>query len=157
MEKKRIRIAIVSVCIIAVLVGLIIFFMPNASTEFSKGDKVVIHIMAPSFEDMYGYEFRIHYNSEELEYSGELTSDIDEIYTTFSKPFDGYELVGATMIGDVSGVDSSKKTQVCQITFKALVDCVLTEESISIDSVGVVSSQLDYDENVTGWRWSASS
>ena len=114
------------------------------------GQKVVLSVTAASVSDMYGYQFHVKYDKNEFEYAGGLKSKVNAISTIFAKPIDGHQLVGATMVGDKPGV-SADGVAICQMEFVALKDCVLAEASLRISQIDVVSSALEYDENVTGW------
>ena len=128
--------------------------LSGAPVTVTAGDKFVITVAAPSVEDMYGYQFRVNYNAADYVYSGELKSDINGIDTIFAKPFEGYELVGATMIGERAGVNGTDQI-VCHMTFESLRDTAVSDESISISDVSVVTSTLEYNEDILGWTYSA--
>ena len=69
--------------------------------------------------------------------------------TIFKKEFNGYILIGATMIGDAIGYSASD-TQICELNLTALTDGGRIPE-VNIANVSVVSSELDYTENINGW------
>ena len=127
--------------------------LADAPLTVSSGDRFVVTVVAASFEDMYGYQFNINYDKAKYSYVGPLVSDIKGLDTIFSKPFDGYELVGATMIGTQAGVSGTNQP-VCHLTFEALQDDVVTTESLRLSDVSVVSSTLDFVENIPGWNFS---
>lgn len=122
-------------------------------TTVSAGQKIVLTVMAASVDDMYGYQFQVNYDENEFEYTGELKSELDAISTIFAKPFDGYQLIGATMIGDQTGV-SGENVVICEMEFTTLKDCVLTDSALGISNINVVSPALEYDEDVSGWSCS---
>lgn len=127
---------------------------PAAEEQAAEGQKIVVTVSAASVEDMYGYQFEINYNSEELEYTGELKSKVDEIQTIFSKPHDGYELVGALMIGDKKGY-SGENIPICEIVFSAKKAAKLSDYNISLAKVNIVDSKLVYTEGHTDWSFQA--
>lgn len=128
--------------------------------EVKAGDKFVVSIIADGFEDMYGYEFKVYYDDEDFTYSGGLTSSISSIGTIFAKNFEGYERVGATMVGDAAGV-SGDATEVCRMVFEALRDCTVNAEELSFGDIRIVTSdglsdELGYETDVSGWIYSLS-
>ena len=120
----------------------------GADSTIMKGDEVKIRIGAPQVGDLYGYQFRLEYDSEQFS-ANKLKSLIDEIPTIFKKEFDGYILIGATMTGDSPGYSASD-TQICELNMTALTDDGAPPE-INISKVSVVSSELDYTEDINGW------
>jgi hypothetical protein len=103
---------------------------------------------------MYGYEMKLYFGSEEIRYSGNPRSGISSIPTIFSKEFDDYVLVGATMIGKKAGYTSGEgKTEVCVLSFTVLQDCDLS--ALRIGSVNIVGSDMGYKENITNWELAA--
>ena len=138
-----------------VIIGVAWFIISkNTPSELQlvAGDKVVITVMAESIEDMYGYQFQLLYNQEQFELSGVLQSEISEIETIFFKPFDEYILIGATKVGEQLG-SSGKNQKVCSMTLTALTDCTISGNSISLNDVRVVSSELAYTMDVVGWSY----
>ena len=120
----------------------------------TAGQNIVVTVSADAFTDMYGYQFQLLYDEQKAEYTRQLTSRLDEIQTIFGKPFTGYELIGATMIGEVPGV-SKRNSAVCEAVFTAKEDCVLSDLHFSIRDVRVVTSDLEYHEGVEGWKITA--
>ena len=150
--RKR-RVLYIGVAVIAVVAALIIWIhLSESRTQLVlAGQNIVVTVTADSLEDMYGYQFRLNYDKEELEYEGTLTSKIEDIQNIFSEPMEGYELVGATMIGEKSGVFGQDK-QICEMVFTVKKDGTLTDLGISISDINVVTSELQYVEGVDGWR-----
>jgi len=126
----------------------------NTPTAISAGDTVVISIVADDMNDVYGYEFDLHFDKALIEYSGRLHSEIDDIVTIFAKDKEWYVLVGATMIGEQEGYNGHG-VPVCQVEFTALTDFELNVDSssdhIALSRVNTVTSDLQYVENVDGW------
>ncbi len=120
------------------------------NTTVSAGQKIVLTVTAASVDDMYGYQFQVDYDENAFEYAGELKSEVDAISTIFAKPFNGCQLIGATMIGEQKGI-SGDNVAICQMKFTALKDCVLSDSALGISKISVVSSGLEYDEDVSGW------
>jgi len=155
-EKKALCICLAVALVIVAIVLVVLLTRSNqpASESVSAGQNIVVTITADSIEDLYGYQFRIIFDKEKLEYTGVAESRIDGITSIFSVPMEGYELIGATMIGDESGV-SGQNIVVCEITFTAKIDGSLDDFNISITDVNVVTSSgldLDYIEGVEGWE-----
>lgn len=123
------------------------------------GDVIVVSVYADEMTDVYGYQFEINYDSEYVEYSKRLYSDIDEILTIFAADKEWYLLVGATMIGDAQGYDGTD-VPVCRVEFTALTEFDLnddfTSDHFAISSVNTVTSDLQYLEDVAGWSASVS-
>lgn len=157
LTKKRIIAIIVGVfavlAVAAVAFGLLLRSNPASSGPKAvvSGQKLAVTVAAPSVEDLYGYQFRLNFDGSKFEYKEELTSEIDEITSIFSKPFDGYQLVGATMVSETPGF-SGKKVAICKMVFEAREDMQLSEDTFSISNVNIVKSNLDYEENVDGWQ-----
>ncbi|MBC8545448.1 hypothetical protein H8711_00660 [Clostridiaceae bacterium NSJ-31] len=158
LTKKRIIAIIVGVVAVLAVAAVAFGFLRSGSDPASSGpkavvagQKVAVTVAAPSVEDLYGYQFRLNFDESKFEYKEELTSEIDEISSIFAKPFDGYQLVGATMIGETPGF-SGKKVDICKMVFEAKVDTPLSEATFSISDVNIVKSNLDYEENVDGWQ-----
>ena len=126
----------------------------DTPNKLTMGDIVVINIIADEMDDVYGYQFEIDYDREYLEYNKHLYSDIDEILTIFATDREQYLLVGATMIGDVNGYDG-QAVPVCRMEFLVLADFEfntdLFSNYISLSNVNVVTSDLQYMENIDGW------
>ena len=120
-----------------------------AAHTVMEGDVLTIHVAAPEVSDLYGYQFRLEYDDTSFAVDG-LQSLISDIPTIFKKDFDGYVLVGATMTGDAPGYSASD-TQLCEVKLTALADGVRPE--VKLSKVSVVSSQLDYTEDITGWTY----
>ena len=112
------------------------------------GKSVSIKVSAPAVNDMYGYEFKIHYDKESVNYTGGLKSNIDGLDMIFAKDLEGYILIGATMIGDRPG-HSSGHTDVCTLSFTALHEFDISE--LKIESVNVVKSDSEYIKDVENW------
>ena len=129
---------------------------PPASTvtAISAGDIVVASVFADNMDDVYGYQFDMHYYTDCLEYRNRLYSDIDEIPTIFATDKEQSLLVGATMIGGAKGY-TGRKVPVCRVEFVALSDFDfepdLGMKYINLSRVNVVKDDLEYLENVTGW------
>lgn len=155
-KKRTVMIAVIAALV--VLAILLAYFLRNRGSDpnqpVSAGQNVVVTVTANSFADMYGYQFQLHYNKDALEYTKQLTSQLDEITTIFGKSFSGYELIGATMIGEVPGV-SGRNQAVCEVVFTAKEDGVLSDYNFSIRDVRVVTSELAYLENIKGWKITA--
>jgi cell division protein FtsB len=119
------------------------------------GQAIAVTVYAPEIKDMYGYELKVYFDSEEMKYSGGLQSGITSITTIFSKEFEHYVLIGATMVGKKEGYTTeAAKTEICSLTFTALKDCDLSE--LSIGGVNIVGSGLEYVENIENWEITAS-
>ena len=126
--------------------------VPLANLEPNKQDKkVIVTITAPKTTDMFGYQFKMNYDAEQLKFDGGLKSNIDSIKMIFSKSFSGYELVGATMIGEVPGYTQSQ-VNVCEMTFDPLEGFDPSGLKMSISEVTTVDSKLISDEAVSGWK-----
>jgi len=122
--------------------------IPGAAQE---GQTVMITISAPNLNDVYGYELKIHYNPDVVQYAGGLKSNITEIPTIFAKQFDKYVQIGATKIGKVDGFSASNtKTEVCTMSFTALKDFDMA--GLRIDGVSIVNSDMQYHENIRNWE-----
>lgn len=128
--------------------------LASGSKKISAGDTVVAVISVDEMSNVYGYQFNLHYNSDKLQYSDSLYSDIDEIPTIFATERDLSLLVGATRIGDEPGF-SGRAVQVCRIEFVALADFELEADfdmkQVSLSSVNIVTGDLQYIENAEGW------
>ena len=122
----------------------------GAASIVMQSDEMTVRISAPEVDDLYGYQFRLEYDSTRFTASN-LKSLIDEIPTIFKKDFDGYILIGATMTGDSPGY-SAVDTQICELTLTALTDDGKLPE-INLSKVSVVSSGLAYTEDVYGWGY----
>jgi hypothetical protein len=126
----------------------------NIATTISAGDTVVINVYAAEMDDVYGYQFNINFDRDIIDYKKRFYSDIDEILTIFATDKEWYLLVGATMIGDAKGY-SGQEVPVCRVEFIALTDFELnpdfTSDHIALSDVNVVTSDLQYLENVDGW------
>jgi hypothetical protein len=114
-----------------------------------SGDSVVISVVAEQANDIYGYQFRLYFNTELLEYDGGIVSRINDIPTIFAKEYDAYLLVGAVKTGAEAGY-SGEDVSMCQITLTAKSD--MPRPEISIGEINVVKSDLTYMENITGWK-----
>jgi Cohesin domain. len=152
------RVAIIAAALLVSAAVLTIFFyhpyskdvVNQKSVHVNANQKIVLTVMAKSVDDMYGYQFRVNYDENKLVYKGELKSEVGAISTIFAKPFDGYQQIGATMVGEQSGV-SGKNLVVCKMEFSAPKDCTITDSTLGISKTGVVSSALKFDEDVSGW------
>ena len=114
-----------------------------------EGDVLTLRVAATEVSDLYGYQFRLEYDDTLLSV-GAPQSLIESIPTIFKKDFDGYALIGATMIGDTPGY-SAAGPYLCELKLTVLFDGVFPE--IKLSKVGAVSSQLDYIENISGWTY----
>ncbi|MDR0670902.1 MAG: cohesin domain-containing protein [Oscillospiraceae bacterium] len=121
---------------------------PETPAMVQAGDKVVLTVAAEQEPDLYGYQFQLHYDDTSFRYDGGLESLTPGLDTIFGKEFDGYLLVGATMVGQKKGA-ALEDAPVCRVTLTALRDT--TWESVAVDAVHVVGSDLKYTENVRGW------
>ena len=124
----------------------------NTPVQTQSNKTINVTITAPQVEDMYGYEFKIYFNKEIAEYTGDLESNISSISTIFDRDFDSYILVGATMIGDVKGY-SGNKPEICTLSFA--VSQEIDVSAFRIDDVSMVKSDLEYVKNITDWSISA--
>ena len=126
----------------------------NEMTSVSAGDIVVVNVLADEMDDVYGYQFDVHYDKDCLEYSKCLYSDIDDILTIFANYVEDFLLVGATMLGDMEG-HNGKEIPVCRVEFTALRDFESGEDLASgfygISRVNVVTGDLQYLEDIDGW------
>ena len=120
-----------------------------ASHVIIEGDILTVRVSAREVSDMYGYQFRFEYDDTMFTVDG-IQSLVADIPTIFKKNFDGYVLVGATMTGDVPGYSSSC-AQLCELKLKALTTGDLSD--IKLSNVNVVSSQLEYAEDVPDWTY----
>jgi hypothetical protein len=68
---------------------------------------------------------------------------------------DGYELVGATMVGPREGVSATNKA-VCEMRFTAKKDLTTSDFNLSLRGVNVVTSDLEYLTDVEGWHYELS-
>ena len=124
-------------------------------TTISAGDTIIINVLADKMDDVYGYQFSIHFDRDFIEYTKKRpSSDIDEILTIFAADKEWYLLVGATMIGDAQGY-SGQKISVCRVEFVAVTDFELNSnfilDHIAISDVHVVTGDLQYLSNIEGW------
>ena len=119
----------------------------SAASMIMEGDKMTVRINAPQVDDLYGYQFRLEYDNTRFSVS-DLTSLIDEIPMIFKKDFNGYILIGATMIGASPGYSASD-IQICELNLTALTDDGKLPE-INISKIRVVSSELE-SMDITGW------
>ncbi|MDR2671041.1 MAG: cohesin domain-containing protein [Oscillospiraceae bacterium] len=149
-HRRKIKILGISVVLVAVLLFSVADLREQRA---AAGQTVIVTVTAASVDDLYGYQFQMNYDPEALEYTGTLTSHLPQIQTIFAKPFDGYQLVGATMVGEQPGL-SFEEQDVCQMSFTARKNCVLSD-ALSVSDVGVVSSDLAYETAVSGWRCQA--
>ena len=120
----------------------------GVASTIMKGDEMIVRINAQQVDDLYGYQFRLEYDREQFAVN-KLKSLVDEIQTIFKKDFNKYILIGATMTGDSPGFSASD-TQICELKLTALTDAGRLPE-VNITNVSVVSSELDYTENINGW------
>lgn len=149
-DKKRIYLIAAAAVTIVVVITAVILLQKSNRTPLKEGQSIAVTVMADSFENLCGYQFQLNYVKDELEYEGTVTSKIDDIQTIFSKPMDGYELVGATMVGESDGV-SGKNKAMCEIIFTAKKEIVLDELDITISDVNIVQSDMNYLEDIQGW------
>lgn len=148
--KNRVYIITITVIIVAVIAALTLLLIPE-KIIIEEGQNIAVTVISDSFEALYGYQFQLNYARDELEFEGTLTSKINDISTIFSKTMDGYELVGATMIGKKDGV-SGKNKAVCEMIFRAKKEIELKDLEISISDVNIVQSDMNYLENIQGWK-----
>lgn len=152
-KKGFLYIAIALVVIVGVIAAFMLSGGSNLNDPVAAGQEVVVTIKADSLENMYGYEFRLNYDDTQLDYDGALYSKADGIQTIFSKPFDGHELVGATMIGEQEGL-TGKNVIMCEMVFTSLIDGTLGDFDIELTHVNVVKSDMEYLEGLEGWEYS---
>ena len=157
MKVKRFKKQLLAGGVVLLLLSIFIFSRLGGNTvqNVQQGQKVVITVVADEIEDMYGYQFQMNYDSDVFEYVGELSSNLDSIQTIFAKPFEGYQLVGATMIGESPGVGGSDVT-VCQLAFVARQEAEISDVLLSISNVNIVRADGSYIEGVTDWSVSTS-
>ena len=126
----------------------------NIAKKISAGDIVTLNVFADEMNDVYGYQFNINFDRDFIDYKKRFYSDIGEILTIFATDKEWHLLVGATMNGDAKGY-SGQKVAVCRVEFIALTDFELnpdfTSDHIALSDVNVVTSDLQYLENVDGW------
>ena len=157
---------IASLCAFGALaVGLAVWFFGNNSPndlvnlgeqevplgnfqQISQGDVVVVSIFADEMDSVYGYQFEINYDENNLEYTKRLYSNIEEIDTIFATIKEQYLLVGATMLGNSVGY-TGQSVLVCQMEFTALAN--FSSEQITLSGVNIVSDDMQYTENIGGW------
>jgi len=118
-------------------------------TTLTEGEALTVRITADAVEDLYGYQFQLEYNDKLLSIDG-IRSLLDDMPTIFKKDFDGYVLVGATMTGDTPGYSASD-VPLCELELSARSIGELS--NIKLSKVNVVSSELEYTEDVTGWAY----
>jgi hypothetical protein len=171
-KNKHIKIALICILFIAVA-GISIWFiietndpdtmmdlnepqvpLGNPITKITAGDTVVVNVFTDKMEDVYGYQFNIHFDKDFIEYSNRLHSDIDEIPTIFATDKEWHLLVGATKTGDAKGF-SGQEVPVCRVEFTAQTDFELNNDSssdhIALSDVNIVTDELQYLENMEGW------
>jgi hypothetical protein len=129
--------------------------LDNITTTIPAGDVIVVSVYANEIDDVYGYQFNMNYFADNLEYSGRIYSDIEEIITIFATEQEQSLLIGATMIGDAKG-HSGYDAPVCHLEFITLTDIEMEPDFdvmkyITLSRVNIVKSDLQYIENVTGW------
>ncbi|MCL2150523.1 MAG: hypothetical protein FWH51_06340 [Dehalococcoidia bacterium] len=155
-DRKQRAIAIIGILCVAII-GLSAWLLTGKSDPIpldnnvliiSAGDVVVVNVFSDVMDDVYGYQFDINYNREELAYRKCLYSDIDEIDAIFATDREQSLLVGATMIGDAKGY-SGQEVLVCRVEFIALSD--FESGKITLSGVNVVTGSLQYLENMSGW------
>ena len=156
------RLVYIGIAVLVIVAALLLGFLARGKDQpVVAGQNIVVTVQSSSFENMYGYQFRLGYNPNEVEYVKDtLTSKNEEIVTIFSKPYPEYELVGATMIGDKRGI-SGRNKDLCELVFTAKKDGMLSEFLFSVNDVNVVtladvSAELGYEEGVEGWRYKLS-
>lgn len=155
-RKKRLIYIGITVLVIA---GLLVVFMLssnqaqtfNPNQQVEAGQNIVVTVKADTLDAMYGYQFRLNYNPDDWEYTGTLTSKVQEITNIFSKQKDGYELVGATMVGQQSGITGKNKV-LCEMVFTAKKDGTLGDFPLTLSNVNVVKPDSEYLENIEGWQ-----
>lgn len=118
------------------------------------GQTINVAVYAPEIKDMYGYELKVYYGPDEIKYSGDLESGISVIPTIFSKEFENYVLIGATMVGKKEGYTAkADKTEICAFSFTALKEVDLS--ALSLSAVNIVNSGREYKENIENWEITA--
>ena len=156
--KKALCIGVAAAVII--VAAALVWLLPQAPGEADgqkalatalAGQNIVVTVSADTLEDVYGYQFNLNYDKEKLEYIDKPESKIDEITMIFSTPMEGYELVGATMTGIRGGV-SGRDVVVCEIVFTAKEDSALSDLGISISDISLVTSDLEFIEDIEGWQ-----
>jgi len=153
-NSKQIKIACLSALGLLILSGAMLagrYFFPASAQEVRAGDEISISITAAQVSDMYAYQFDLNFDNAAFEYTGGLVSSISEINTIFAKEFDDHLRVGATKIGDVDGF-TDRRAAICEVTLTAKKDGELSD--ISIANVNVVTSELDYLEDIMDWTHS---
>jgi hypothetical protein len=138
--------------LVIIVIAIILLTRGPKEEQVKVGQKVTVTVTAESVDDMYGYQFQMNYHEDELEYTGELQSNVQQIQTIFAKPFDGYQLVGATLIGEQPGI-TGNNLNVCEISFTALRDVVISESNLFMSDVGVVSSDLTLVTDIPNWDY----
>lgn len=159
-KKKQIIIGVAAVVVVAALLFFLTMLPKLSQTSdpeqpVAAEQNIIVTVKAESIEDLYGYQFNLNYDSEELEYAGTITSKVDDIQTIFSKPKDGFELVGATMVGDKEGVSGTNMV-LCEMIFTAKKDGVISDFACSLSDVSIVKPDMEYLEDVEGWTCSLS-
>lgn len=145
---------VIGICVLIVIAAVFLGFMlSNRDQAVAAGQFVVVTVTADALDDVYGYQFNMQYNKDELEYTDSITS-LTDIKTIFSKDMGTHELVGATMVGEQNGI-SGKNKAMCQMVFTAKKDINLSDVDLSISKVNTVKSDLEYIENIEGWRLKA--
>ena len=115
----------------------------------NAGDTVTVKIYANKLTDVYGYQFKLHFDESALEYSN-VSSSIPEIGLIFPKQFPGYLLVGATKVGQVQGFSSdSESVPVCEVILRANKNGVSPQ--ILLQEVNTIDSLLNYNVGETNW------
>jgi hypothetical protein len=123
----------------------------QAAATAQAGQTITVAVFAPEIKDMYGYELKVYFDADDIQYGGSLKSGVSAIPTIFHKEFDNYVLIGATMIGQKDGFTAEAgMTQVCSFTMTAVKDCDLSE--LSISGVNIVNGNLDCTENIGNWE-----
>jgi hypothetical protein len=164
-NKTHLAITIACVVVVTVVAAVVIPRLINnvppepVDPVITVGQRVAVTLSAAAVDDMYGYQFNLNYNGDDLIFdedgkqsSDELASLVTDINTIFYKPFDGYLLVGALMVGDRTGF-TGENIPVCKVVFESKVEKLLSEFEFSLSKVNVVNSELVYIENITDWTF----
>jgi len=124
--------------------------IPLAAVHFvTEGDVLKVRVSADEVTDLYGYQFRLQYDDSLFTVDG-VQSLVTDIPTIFKKNFDGYVLVGATMTGEIPGYSASD-TQLCELELTA--NTIGDISNLKLSKVNIVTSKLDYTEDVDGWTY----
>jgi len=148
------RVLLIGIAVI-VIVGAILAWalLSDSDHPVSAGQSIVVTVTAASLEDMYGYQFNLNFDHDQLELTRTVARVPDMMI--FSRTLSDHELVGSTMVGERDGI-SGRNIAVSEIIFVALQDLNLSEFDVSITSVNIVRSDMEYIEDIEGWTLSKS-